>query len=77
MIDETGATGPDGGRPLGSAAAHRLATQDVPCLRCGYNLRGLKIDGLCPECGAPIARSLHGNLLGYSAPEYVAKLQAG
>jgi hypothetical protein len=24
---------------------------DVPCLRCGYNLRGLAPDGQCPECG--------------------------
>jgi hypothetical protein len=24
---------------------------DVPCLRCGYNLRGLTADGQCPECG--------------------------
>ena len=24
---------------------------DVPCLRCRYNLRGLAPDGQCPECG--------------------------
>jgi hypothetical protein len=67
----------DGGPPFGSAATHRLATQDVPCLRCGYNLRGLQPHGVCPECGAPIERSLHGNLLRYSAPEYVATLHTG
>ena len=24
---------------------------DLPCRKCGYNLRGLPIDHLCPECG--------------------------
>jgi hypothetical protein len=27
---------------------------DRPCPRCGYNLRGLKAGGRCPECGQPI-----------------------
>ena len=31
---------------------------DVPCLRCAYDLRGLRGDGLCPECGTPIAQSV-------------------
>lgn len=25
--------------------------QIIPCLRCGYDLRGLAIDTVCPECG--------------------------
>ena len=25
---------------------------NVPCLRCGYNLRGLEPRGRCPECVA-------------------------
>jgi hypothetical protein len=32
--------------------------QDLPCLRCGYNLRGLKPTGQCPECGANIRKAL-------------------
>ena len=24
------------------------------CIHCGYSLRGLRIDGVCPECGRPI-----------------------
>lgn len=27
---------------------------DRPCRQCGYNLRGLKTEGACPECGTPI-----------------------
>lgn len=30
---------------------------DVPCFKCGYNLKGLPRGGNCPECGAPIAGS--------------------
>ena len=26
---------------------------DISCPACGYNLRGLKMDGRCPECGRP------------------------
>jgi hypothetical protein len=26
---------------------------DVVCPACGYNLRGLRMDGRCPECGRP------------------------
>lgn len=25
--------------------------EDIPCERCGYDLRGLKGEGQCPECG--------------------------
>ncbi len=32
---------------------------DLLCAKCGYNLRGLQTDGTCPECGNPIAPSLH------------------
>lgn len=32
---------------------------DVPCLRCGYNLRGLT-GNVCPECGASIERARTG-----------------
>ena len=32
--------------------------KDLPCLHCGYNLRGLKVGGHCPECGSRIRKSL-------------------
>lgn len=50
---------------------------DRPCLRCGYNLRGLMDTGTCPECGSPVRESLRGNLLRYAAPEYVGLLERG
>lgn len=28
---------------------------DLPCLRCGYNLRTLRVSGVCPECGEPVS----------------------
>jgi len=35
--------------PLGAF----LASRDVPCWGCGYNLRGV-VDPTCPECGRPL-----------------------
>lgn len=60
-------------------AGNRDATldHDRPCLSCGYNLRGLPTSGSCPECGTPVERSLRGNLLLYSSPDYVASLHRG
>lgn len=36
-----------------------LITGDLPCLRCGYNLRTLEVAGNCPECGTPVLWTLH------------------
>ena len=30
---------------------------DLPCIKCGYNLRTLPSNGQCPECGEPIWRT--------------------
>jgi hypothetical protein len=35
-----------------------LIDEDMPCLRCSYNLRGLKPVGQCPECGARIEKTV-------------------
>lgn len=48
-----------------------------PCLACGYDLKGLSTEGVCPECGAAVARSLKGNLLEFAAPEYLRTLYRG
>lgn len=31
---------------------------DLPCLYCGYNLRGLSIRGVCPECGVGVRATI-------------------
>jgi hypothetical protein len=50
---------------------------DQHCLQCGYALRGQSTAGMCPECGTPVARSMHGNLLRYSSTEFVRMLRLG
>lgn len=51
--------------------------QDVTCIRCGYNLRGLPQDRQCPECGTAIGRSLHGDFLRFRDPDWVESLASG
>lgn len=41
----------------GPVLAHELGG-DLPCARCRYNLKGLSIRGVCPECGTPIRATL-------------------
>jgi hypothetical protein len=35
---------------------------DLPCLRCGYDLRTLAADARCPECNYEVFLTLHGGL---------------
>ncbi|HTW95877.1 MAG TPA: hypothetical protein VMD30_13825 [Tepidisphaeraceae bacterium] len=51
---------------------------DTPCRKCQYNLRSLALDGLCPECGTPVAMSIRGgDLLCYADPHWVERLARG
>ena len=43
-------------RPF-TSPCHTLQ-HDIPCVHCGYDLRGLAGDGLCPECGGAIRESV-------------------
>jgi hypothetical protein len=32
--------------------------RSLPCIGCGYQLRGLPVGGTCPECGVPVIRTV-------------------
>ncbi len=68
---------PDEPPPAAPKAPSLVVVGSRPCLSCGYDLQGLSTEGLCPECGAPVARSLKGNLLEFAAPEYLRTLNLG
>lgn len=50
---------------------------DLPCKRCGYNLRTLLPDGRCPECETAVGRAMHGDYLKFADPTWVQKLASG
>ena len=54
-----------------------IVSQDFPCRKCAYNLRGLSSNGTCPECNAPVEISISGDLLRYSDPNYLESLRRG
>jgi len=47
------------------------------CMHCGYALRGLMAEDLCPECATAVSRSLRGDLLRFCDPTYLRGLQRG
>lgn len=47
------------------------------CVGCGYAIDGLPEDGVCPECGIEVERSLKGELMLKASPEYLAMLHRG
>ncbi len=55
----------------------QIVETELPCSRCGYSLRGLAVDGRCPECAWPVEASLRGGLLRYAGPEYLSSLATG
>lgn len=40
------------------SAAGAIVLDDVACVTCRYNLRTLPADGVCSECGTPVAQSV-------------------
>lgn len=51
--------------------------EDYTCHRCGYILRGLREDGVCPECGEAVAASLDPNRLVRVEPSVLQRVEWG
>lgn len=54
-----------------------LVEDDISCIHCGYNLRTLRLDGVCPECGSPVSLTVRVDLLRFADPRWVENLAAG
>lgn len=55
-------------------------TGGLPCIRCTYDLKGLSVRGVCPECGTPIRATILARvdpLAKELQPIYTPKLTAG
>ena len=50
---------------------------DLECVHCGYNLRGLTKKHRCPECGTPAGMSLQGDLLQYASAPWLKSVRNG
>jgi len=53
------------------------AALSYPCIRCGYDLKGLDASGTCPECGTPISDSIRSDRLVFANPAFVRRLRSG
>ncbi|MFQ5806454.1 MAG: hypothetical protein ACE5I3_08390 [Phycisphaerae bacterium] len=55
----------------------RHVAVDLPCGKCGYNLRTLSVDGICPECACPVRSSTGARFLRFAPPAWVQQLARG
>ncbi len=50
---------------------------DLLCIRCGYRLRGLEVEGRCPECGSEVACSMPSDRLSVADPSWLDRVYRG
>ncbi|MBN2563915.1 MAG: hypothetical protein JXQ75_23620 [Phycisphaerae bacterium] len=50
---------------------------DLPCFFCGYNLRSLALDGVCPECGKTVQEGIRRGWLVFADRGWLARLRTG
>ena len=74
MNELPGGIGPG---PDALAETDTRVADDLECMQCGYNLRTLPVDGLCPECAAPVQFSREGYYLRSAPVEWLRKLKGG
>ena len=63
--------------PVVAVSIDGRIAENKTCRECGYNLRGLKTDGLCPECGHDVALSLLGHELLYASLPWLKEIARG
>ncbi len=64
-------------QPNSAAPPPITVDRDLPCLRCGYNLRGLDTSGQCPTCGEAIAPTVRGDWMATADPRWRERLAIG
>ncbi|MBL1218545.1 MAG: hypothetical protein D8M59_13765 [Planctomycetes bacterium] len=52
-------------------------TGKLACIKCDYDLRGLALEGPCPECGAPIAETWHRDMLRFADLVWLKRVRLG
>ena len=70
-------TTPFGAPPINRAVSSQFLETDIACRRCGYNLRGLREQMACPECGTAVGLSTRGDFLRYADPKWVETIARG
>ena len=50
---------------------------DIPCVGCGYNLRTLRRDAMCPECGRAVQDSVRTDALRLAALGGLRRVRVG
>ncbi len=58
-------------------SAPGIVAEDLPCARCGYNLRALPLDDKCPECGILVGNTLEGDWLRYADRRWAKQVLRG